>query len=61
MSSVFIDAKMSDDERRARLYDGDIFILNPTAATQALIDLARGMLEQAFHPHDPRTVTRNFS
>jgi hypothetical protein len=61
MSSVFIDAKMSDDERRSRLYDGDIFIFTPTAATQALTDLARSMLEQAFHPHDPRTVHKEIS
>jgi hypothetical protein len=52
---------MSDDGRRSRLYDGDVFISAPTAATHALIDLARGMLEQAFHPHDPCTVHKEMS
>ena len=61
MSSVFIDAKVSDEERRTRLYEGDIFVFAPTAATKALIDLARSMLEQAFHPHDPRTVHKEIS
>jgi hypothetical protein len=56
MSSVFFDSSMADDERRDRLYKGDIFILSPTAATRALIDLARQMLEKAFAPHDPRLV-----
>ena len=56
MGSVYFDGKIADDERRARLYAGDIFILSATAGTQALIDLARGMLERAFAPHDPRTI-----
>jgi hypothetical protein len=56
MNSVFIDPKMSDEERRTRLYDGDIFILSPTAGTRALVDLARRMLEEAFLPHDPRKI-----
>ena len=55
-SSVFIDSPLSDEDRRARLYDGDIFIFSPTPNTRALIDLARAMLEEAFAPHDPRTV-----
>src|SRR5262245_54211640 len=56
MSSVFFDSSMADDERRDRLYKGDIFILSSTASTRALIDLARQMLEKAFAPHDPRLV-----
>ena len=56
MCSVFFDSTMADDERRDRLYKGDILILSPTAATRALIDLARQMLEKAFAPHDPRLV-----
>ena len=30
MGAVFIDLSLSDDERRSRLYAGDIFILSPT-------------------------------
>ena len=48
MGSVFIDAPISDEERRTRLYAGDIFILSATAGTRALIGLARQMLEEAF-------------
>ena len=44
MGSVFIDSTMTDEERRSRLYAGDIFILSATAGTRALIDLARQML-----------------
>jgi hypothetical protein len=56
MGSVFIDSTIADEERRSRLYAGDIFIFSPTEGTRALIDLARQMLEQAFAPYDPRTI-----
>jgi hypothetical protein len=56
MSAVFIDSSICDDERRSRLYAGDVFILSPTEGSRALVDLARRMLEQAFAPRDPRRV-----
>jgi hypothetical protein len=56
MASVFIDSTIADEERRGRLYAGDIFILSPTAGTRSLIELARKMIEEAFAPHDPRTI-----
>ena len=56
MGSVFFDRQIGDDARRAHLYTGDIFILSPTAGTRSLIDLAKQMLENAFAPHDPRTI-----
>jgi hypothetical protein len=56
MGSVFIDSTIADEERRTRLYAGDVFILRPTAGTRALIHLARRMLQEAFAPHDPRKI-----
>jgi hypothetical protein len=56
MGSVFFDAAITDDERRTKLYAGDIFILSPTAGTRALVNLAREMLEKAFSPCDPRRI-----
>jgi hypothetical protein len=56
MGSVFIDSAIADEERRTRLYAGDIFIFSSTEGTRALIDLARQMLEEAFAPWDPRTI-----
>jgi hypothetical protein len=52
--SVYLDAQMSDDERRERLYAGDIFIFSATVHSHALISLAQTMLERTFAPHDPR-------
>jgi hypothetical protein len=56
MGSVFIDSVIPDEERRSRLYAGDIFILSATAGTRALIGLAHQMLVEAFAPHDPRKI-----
>ena len=58
MFRVYLDPPLSDSERRERLYRGDILVLSPTTATQALVELASGMLRDAFHPHDPRTIHR---
>ena len=52
---------MKDEERRHRLYSGDIVILSATRGTTALISLARQMLEEAFAPHDPRTIHKHLS
>jgi hypothetical protein len=54
MSNIFIDAHISDDERRRRLYDGDLFVYSPTPSSLALCEFARTMLAEAFAPHDPR-------
>src|SRR5262245_59332914 len=54
--SVHIDAQMADDERRARLYAGEIFIFSATESSRALIRLPQTMLEAAFAPHDPRAI-----
>ena len=56
MGSVYFDSQIGDEERRNRLYAGDIFIVSATERTRALIDFARQMLEDAFSPYDPRTI-----
>jgi hypothetical protein len=58
-TSVFFDSLMADNERRDRLYQGDIFVFSPTPASRELIALGAAMLEQAFVPHDPRQIHRN--
>jgi hypothetical protein len=61
MGSVYFDPNMSDEHRRQRLYDGDIFILSATAGTRSLIGLAQRMLEEAFAPHDPREIHQHMA
>jgi hypothetical protein len=54
--NIFIDSKLSDDERRKELYGGSIFFRSPSASAVKLCELAAQMVEQAFHPLDPRKV-----
>lgn len=61
VTNVFFDSPMSDDERRARLYAGDIFIYSPTPASLALADLGRKLLEECFSPADPQTIHNSLS
>lgn len=53
MTVVYVDAKLTDDERRARLFAGDIFVYTPTPGSLELIDFARRMAEEAFAPFYP--------
>jgi hypothetical protein len=61
MTTVHYDARCTDDERRAALYRGDIFVYQPLPAAQRLAELARGMVEAAFAPHDPRRIDQALS
>jgi len=53
MHSIYFDANISDDERRAKLYEGDLFVYSPRPSTQALIDFAAQLAREAFAPLDP--------
>lgn len=53
MAIVHFDSRLPDEERRERLFKGEIFIFNPTTHSTALVEHARGMIEQAFGPRDP--------
>ncbi len=59
MTSVFFDPALNDEERRDRLYAGDIILFSATPASLSLVELARRLLEEAFAPHDPRTIHRH--
>lgn len=61
MTTVFFDERLSDAERRRALYRGDLFVYSPIPATLRLVALARRMLEEAFAPYDPRTVSSHLS
>jgi hypothetical protein len=56
---VHIDSPIGDEERRERLYRGEIFVLAPSAASNELVALARAMLAEAFAPHEPHEVHKH--
>jgi len=51
--NIHYDSTLSDDERRSCLFAGDLFVYGPTPESMQLVDLARGMLKEAFGPLDP--------
>jgi len=55
-NTVYYDTEVSDEVRRERLYDGQLFVYSPKPSTLALIEFARSMIEDAFGGLDPRTA-----
>jgi hypothetical protein len=53
MNSVFFDSRLGDDARRERLYAGQLFVYAPVPSALALVDLARGLVQEAFGARDP--------
>ena len=64
MSTIYFDTHLGDEERRRRLYAGDVFVYSPRPSTRALTELARELIEEAFRPSIPsmrRTTCRSRS
>lgn len=53
MATVHYDSAMSDDERRSRLYAGDLFVYSPRKSVVDYAIFTRGMLKSAFGGRDP--------
>lgn len=54
--NVFFNAKTSDGNRRQELYQGSLFVQSPSPSSLKLCQLAKEMIEEAFHPLDPLTL-----
>ncbi len=54
--AIQFDASIQDGERRSRLYEGQLYVYPPRPSTLALAAFARGLVEEAFAPLDPRTA-----
>lgn len=51
--NIYVDSKMTEDDRRRELYRGSIFVYSPSPSALKLCQLARGLIEETFHPLDP--------
>ncbi len=58
---VSTEADFTDDERRRRLYDGEVFCIPPRETVKAFTQFAFGMIAQAFGGHDPLTAHNELS
>jgi hypothetical protein len=56
MTAVYLDEPCSDDERRKRLYEGQILVYSPHRAAVAFAEFARTLIVEAFAPLDPLTA-----
>lgn len=54
MDAVFFDSPLAEEERRQRLYDGQLFVFSPRPSTVAFCDFGREMVERAFSPLEPQ-------
>lgn len=54
VNTIYFDSIFNDEIRRKHLYNGQMFVFSPCASAIALCDFARGMVEEAFAPLDPR-------
>jgi hypothetical protein len=54
MTAIYMDSTVSDEVRRQRLYNGEIFVFSSRPSTIALCEFARELIEEAFAPLDPR-------
>lgn len=55
-NTVYFDSAMSDDQRRAALFDGQLFVYSQRPAVARFAAFARELIENAFGPLDPLTA-----
>jgi hypothetical protein len=55
-TTLYLDPAFDDDRRRAELYSGQVFVYSSRPTVRAFAEFARGLIEQAFAPLDPRTA-----
>jgi hypothetical protein len=60
MTAIYFDRRIEDDARRTALYNGDLFVYSPSAASIQLVELARNLLVDAFGGHCPRTAQQHY-
>lgn len=54
--SIYFDSPMSDDARRAALYEGQLFVYSARCSIRHFVEFARHMVQRAFAPLDPETA-----
>lgn len=55
-NTVYYDARIADDDRRAALFDGQLFVYSPNRSSLAFVEFARKAIREAFGSHDPETA-----
>lgn len=56
MTTIFFDSAHSDDDRRKRLYAGDLFVYSGNSASVEFCEFAAQMIREAFDDDEPETA-----
>jgi hypothetical protein len=56
MTAVFYDSHLNDDQRRERLYAGDLFVFSARKSVVDFVDFTRQLIEEAFAPLAPESA-----
>jgi len=59
MTAIYLDSKLSDEQRRDCLHLGDIFVFSANPGIQRLRDLAWSMIAEAFAPQEPMVIDQS--
>jgi hypothetical protein len=54
MTTIFFDSTMTDDERRSRLYNGDLFVFSATDTSLEFCEFAQNMIREYLPFTDPQ-------
>lgn len=55
-NSVYVDADVTDDVRRQRIFEGQIFVYSPRSSSRSFVEFARELIKASFSPYDPETA-----
>jgi hypothetical protein len=56
VTTILFNPDVTDEERRARLYSGQVLVYGASPASLALVQHARDLIAEAFGPIDPQTA-----
>jgi hypothetical protein len=56
-----VDPALSEEQRRRRLYGGDLMAYSPVTSSSRLAELAQELSETAFAPHDPQVAQESMA
>jgi hypothetical protein len=61
LPTIYLDSQITDQDRRHRLYRGELFAFSPKVRAAELCELARELSEAAFAPHDPTVAQESLA
>ena len=56
MHAIYYNPSLTDDERRKRIFDGDLIVYSATDSSTALAEFSQSLIREAFAPFDPETA-----